>query len=111
MCTGQTLFSLRIEPDILRIRPWNELLATGAQATWLLMFTFFVDVTLLYILIAIISINCVLITTLIIVILPTRMNYFLVNCLICLQDVFDEIKKKIYWACLKYCDTPSFNQY
>jgi hypothetical protein len=35
MRTGQALFLLGIEPGIPRIRPWKELLATGAQATWL----------------------------------------------------------------------------
>jgi len=35
MRTGQALFSLRIKPSIPQIRPWKELLATGAQATWL----------------------------------------------------------------------------
>jgi len=35
MHSGQALFSLGIEPDIPRIHPWNELLATGAQTTWL----------------------------------------------------------------------------
>ncbi|KAK2445092.1 ERBB-3 BINDING PROTEIN [Trifolium repens] len=35
MCTGQTLFPLEIEPDIPRVRPWKEVLAAGAQATWL----------------------------------------------------------------------------
>nr|ABN08011.1 hypothetical protein MtrDRAFT_AC154113g7v2 [Medicago truncatula] len=33
MRTGQTLFPLRIEPGIFRVRPWKELLAIGAQAT------------------------------------------------------------------------------
>jgi fibrillarin-like rRNA methylase len=28
------LFPLGIEPGIPRARPWKELLATGAQATW-----------------------------------------------------------------------------
>jgi hypothetical protein len=32
---NQTLFFRRIEPGILRIRPWKELLATGVQTTWL----------------------------------------------------------------------------
>jgi hypothetical protein len=35
MRTGQALFPLGIEPGIPRARPWKELLATGAQATWL----------------------------------------------------------------------------
>jgi hypothetical protein len=35
MRTGQALFPLGIEPGIPRVRPWKELLATGAQATWL----------------------------------------------------------------------------
>jgi len=35
MRTGQALFPLEIEPGIPRVRPWKELLATGAQATWL----------------------------------------------------------------------------
>jgi len=35
MRTGQTLFPLRIEPGIPQVRPWKELLATGAQTTWL----------------------------------------------------------------------------
>jgi hypothetical protein len=35
MCTSQALFPLGIEPGIPRARPWNELLATGVQATWL----------------------------------------------------------------------------
>jgi hypothetical protein len=34
MHTGQTLFFLGIELGIPRVRPWKELLATGAQATW-----------------------------------------------------------------------------
>jgi len=34
MRTGQALFSLEIEPGIPRVRPWKELLATGAQAAW-----------------------------------------------------------------------------
>lgn len=29
----QALFLLKIVPDILRVRPWKELLATEAQAT------------------------------------------------------------------------------
>ena len=33
MRIGQTLFPLGIEPGIPRVRPWKELLATGAQAT------------------------------------------------------------------------------
>jgi len=33
MRTGQELFLLGFEPGIPRIRPWNELLATGAQTT------------------------------------------------------------------------------
>jgi len=36
MRTGQALFPLGFEPDIPRVRPWKELLATGAQATWLI---------------------------------------------------------------------------
>jgi len=32
MRTGQTLFPLGIEPGIPQVRPWKELLATGAQA-------------------------------------------------------------------------------
>ena len=35
MRTGQTLFLQGIEPGISRVRPWKELLVTGAQATWL----------------------------------------------------------------------------
>jgi hypothetical protein len=35
MRTGQALFPLGIEPDIPWVRPWKELLTTGAQATWL----------------------------------------------------------------------------
>ena len=35
MHTGQALFPLGIEPGIPRVRSWKELLATGAQATWL----------------------------------------------------------------------------
>jgi len=35
MRTGQALFSLGIESGILRVRLWKELLATGAQTTWL----------------------------------------------------------------------------
>jgi hypothetical protein len=35
MRSGKALFPLRIEPSIYQIRPWNELLATGAQTTWL----------------------------------------------------------------------------
>jgi len=34
MHTSQALFPLRFEPGILRVRPWKELLATGAQTTW-----------------------------------------------------------------------------
>jgi len=34
MRIGQTLFPLRIELGIPRVRPWKELLATRAQATW-----------------------------------------------------------------------------
>jgi len=34
MRTGQALFPLGIEPGIPRVRPWTEILATGAQATW-----------------------------------------------------------------------------
>jgi hypothetical protein len=34
MHTGQALFPLGIEPGIPQVRPWKELLATGAQATW-----------------------------------------------------------------------------
>lgn len=33
MCTGQALFLLEIESDILRVRPWKELLVAGAQTT------------------------------------------------------------------------------
>jgi len=33
MRTGQALFPLEIKPDIFRVCPWKELLATGAQAT------------------------------------------------------------------------------
>lgn len=40
MCTGQALFPLEIEPGIPQVRPWNELLATGAQATWLYLHEF-----------------------------------------------------------------------
>ena len=40
MCTGQTLFPLEIKPDIPQIRPWKELFATRAQATWLSLFYF-----------------------------------------------------------------------
>jgi len=36
MRTGQALFPLGIEPVIPRVRLWKELLATGAQATWLM---------------------------------------------------------------------------
>jgi hypothetical protein len=36
MRTGQTLFLLRMEPHIPRIRPWKKLLTTKAQTTWLL---------------------------------------------------------------------------
>jgi hypothetical protein len=35
MRTVQALFPLGIEPGIPQVRPWKELLATGAQATWL----------------------------------------------------------------------------
>jgi len=35
MRIGQALFPLEIEPGIPRVRPWKELLATGAQTTWL----------------------------------------------------------------------------
>jgi len=31
MRIGQELFPLEIEPGILRVRLWNELLATGGQ--------------------------------------------------------------------------------
>jgi hypothetical protein len=34
MRTGQALFLLKIEPGIPEVRPWKELLATEAQATW-----------------------------------------------------------------------------
>jgi hypothetical protein len=34
MRTGQALFPLKIEPGISWIRPWNELIVTGAQTTW-----------------------------------------------------------------------------
>jgi len=40
MRTGQTLFPLGIEPGIPRVRPWNELLATKAQTTWLIFILF-----------------------------------------------------------------------
>jgi hypothetical protein len=33
MRTGQLLFPLEIEPGILQVRPWKELLATEAQTT------------------------------------------------------------------------------
>jgi hypothetical protein len=36
MRTDQALFPLGIEPGIPWIRPWKELFATEAQATWLL---------------------------------------------------------------------------
>jgi hypothetical protein len=39
MRTGQVLFPLGIEPGIPRARPCKELLATGAQATWLTLLT------------------------------------------------------------------------
>ena len=39
MRTGQALFPLGIEPCIPRVRPWKELLATGAQTTWLFYFS------------------------------------------------------------------------
>jgi hypothetical protein len=35
MGTGQALFNLGIEPGIPWVRPWKEILATGAQTTWL----------------------------------------------------------------------------
>jgi hypothetical protein len=35
MRIGQTLFPLKIEPGISQVHPWKELLATGAQPTWL----------------------------------------------------------------------------
>jgi len=35
MHTRQALFPVGIEPGIPRVRPWKELIATGAQATWL----------------------------------------------------------------------------
>jgi len=38
MCTDQMLFPLGIEPGIPRVRHWNELIATGAQTTWLISF-------------------------------------------------------------------------
>jgi len=34
MRIGQALFPLGIELGIPRVRPWKELLATGAQTTW-----------------------------------------------------------------------------
>jgi len=40
MRTGQALFPLGIEPGIPQVRPWKELLATGAQATWFALFYF-----------------------------------------------------------------------
>ena len=35
MRIGQALFP-GIEPDIPQVRPWKELIATGAQTTWFL---------------------------------------------------------------------------
>jgi hypothetical protein len=40
MRTGQVLFPLEIEPGIPWVRPWKELLATGAQSTWFTLFLF-----------------------------------------------------------------------
>jgi len=40
MHTSQALFPLGIEPGIPRVCPWKELLATGAQTTWLNSFIF-----------------------------------------------------------------------
>jgi len=37
MRTGQALFPLGIELGIPWVRPWKELLATAAQATWLVL--------------------------------------------------------------------------
>jgi hypothetical protein len=34
MCIGQALFPLGIELGIYQVRPWNELIANEAQATW-----------------------------------------------------------------------------
>jgi hypothetical protein len=34
MRTDQALFPLGIKPGIPRVRPWNELLATGTQTIW-----------------------------------------------------------------------------
>jgi len=41
ICTGQALFPLKIEYGIPRVRPWKELLVSGAQATWLARGIFF----------------------------------------------------------------------
>jgi len=35
MHTDQSLFPLKIELDIPRVRPWKELIATRAQTIWL----------------------------------------------------------------------------
>jgi len=43
MRTGQVLFPLGIERGIPRVRPWKELLATGAKATWFFSESFFVS--------------------------------------------------------------------
>jgi len=40
MRTGQALFPLGIEPGIPQVRPWKELFATRAQATWFLSIDF-----------------------------------------------------------------------
>jgi len=40
MRTDQALFPLGIEPGIPRVRPWKELLATGPQTTWFLLYLF-----------------------------------------------------------------------
>jgi hypothetical protein len=52
MRTGQALFPLGIEPGIPRVRPWKELLATGAQATWLNYWFIYLVIILLVILMA-----------------------------------------------------------
>jgi len=36
MRTDQALFPLGIEPDISQVHPWEELLATGGETTWLI---------------------------------------------------------------------------
>jgi len=48
MRTDQVLFPLEIEPGIPQIRPWKELLATGAQTTLFTLISFAYRKKLLY---------------------------------------------------------------